>query len=152
MIHTLINCTCKIDLVSLYFRLLWYHSTLKVQLFSLAWLPWFPDLSRPYGACVKLRGGETYIWSQSLSSESAVKYPHIGRRKIQISSPPGGQDQSNALPQGQQRQSNPHAMPLLPHPPFPAGFTMIDAESDLRRIHVNCLKLIFMKRANVTKR
>ena len=26
---TLINCTCKIDLVSLYFRLLWYHSILR---------------------------------------------------------------------------------------------------------------------------
>ena len=29
MSHTLINCTCKIDLVSLYFRLLWYHSILR---------------------------------------------------------------------------------------------------------------------------
>ena len=26
---TLINCSCKIDLVSLYFRLLWYHSILR---------------------------------------------------------------------------------------------------------------------------
>ena len=116
MIHTLINCTCKIDLVSLYSLLLWYHSILKVQLFSLAWLPWFSDLSTPYGACMKRRGGKIYIRSQSLSSESAVKYPHIGRRKVQISYPPGEQDQSNVLPQGQQRQSNPHAMSWLPHP------------------------------------
>ena len=50
---------------------------------------------------------ETYVWSQSFSSESAVKYLHVGRRKIKISPPPGEQDQSNALPQGQQRQSNP---------------------------------------------
>ena len=54
---------------------------------------------------------ETFARSQSLSSESAVKYPHVGRRKIQIFPPPGEQDQSNALPQGQQRQSNPHPMP-----------------------------------------
>ena len=56
---------------------------------------------------------ETYVRSQSFSSESAVKYLHVGRRKIQISPPPGEQDQSNALPQGQQRQSNPkpHALP-----------------------------------------
>ena len=57
---------------------------------------------------------ETYVRSQSFSSESAVKYLHVGRRKIQISPPPGEQDQSNALPQGQQRQSNPHPMPCLP--------------------------------------
>ena len=56
---------------------------------------------------------ETYVRSQSFSSESAVKYLHVGRRKIQISPPLGEQDQSNALPQGQQRQSNPHPMPCL---------------------------------------
>ena len=55
---------------------------------------------------------ETYV--QSFSSESAVKYLHVGRRKIQISPPLGQQDQSNALPQGQQRRSNPHPMPCLP--------------------------------------
>ena len=48
---------------------------------------------------------ETYVRSQSFSSESAVKYLHVGRRKIQISPPLGEQGQSNALPQGQQRQS-----------------------------------------------
>ena len=66
---------------------------------------------------------ETYVRSQSFSSESAVKYLHVGRRKIQISPPLGQQDQSNTLPQGQQRQSNPHPMPCLP----PAGFTLIGA-------------------------
>ena len=59
---------------------------------------------------------EIYVRSQSFSSESAVKYLHVGRRKIQISPPPGEQDQSNALTQGQQRQSNPHPMPC-PSPP-----------------------------------
>ena len=57
---------------------------------------------------------ETYVRSQSFSSEWAVKYLHVGRKKIQISLPPGEQDQSNALPQGQQRQSNPHPMPPSP--------------------------------------
>ena len=59
---------------------------------------------------------EIYVQSQSFSSESAVKYLHVGQRKIQISPPLGKQDQSNALPQGQQRQSNPHPMPSLPCP------------------------------------
>ena len=57
---------------------------------------------------------ETFVQSQSFLSESAVKYLHVGRRKIQIFPPLGEQDQSYALPQGQQRQSNPHPMPSLP--------------------------------------
>ena len=73
----------KIDLVSLYFRLLWYHSILKGSIDQYSkiysplacsrWLPWFPDISRPYVACVKRGSGETYVRSQSLSSKSAVK-------------------------------------------------------------------------------
>ena len=54
---------------------------------------------------------ETFVGSQSFSCESAVKYLHVGQRKIQISPPPGEQDKSNRLPHGQQRQSNPHPMP-----------------------------------------
>ena len=52
---------------------------------------------------------------QSLSSESVVTYPHVRRRKIQISPPPGEQDQANAplVPKG---QPPPHAMPHLPPP------------------------------------
>ena len=71
---------------------------------------------------------ETYVRSQSFSSESAVKYLHVGRRKIQISPPLGEQDQSNALPQGQQRQSNPHPMPCPP----PPGITLIDLDRCIR--------------------
>ena len=64
---------------------------------------------------------ETYVRSQSFSSESAVKYLHVGRRKIQISPPPGEQDKSNALLQGQQRQSNPHPKtPKKSHAKFPS--------------------------------
>ena len=70
---------------------------------------------------------ETYARCQSFSSESAVKYLHVRRRKIQISPPLVEQDRSNALPQGQQRQSNPHPMPYLPPPTPAAGFTLIGA-------------------------
>ena len=118
----------KIDLVSLYFRLLWYHSILKGSVDQYSeihspfacsrWPTWFPDLSRPYVACVKRGSGETYVRSQSLSSESAVKsIPTSGPRRAKRDSnilSPGEQDWSNALPQGQQRQSNPHPMPCLP--------------------------------------
>ena len=48
---------------------------------------------------------ETDVPSQSFSPKSAVKYLHVGRRKIQISPLLGEQDQSNSLPQGQQRQA-----------------------------------------------
>ena len=95
----------RIDFVSLYFHLLWYHSILRGSIdqkhtktnavwrqnseihsaFACSrWPPWFPDLSRPYGACVK-HGSRKHIRSQSFLCESAVKYLHIARRKIQIS-------------------------------------------------------------------
>ena len=59
---------------------------------------------------------ETYARSQSFSSESAVKYLHVGRRKIQISPPLGEQDQSNALSPGVTKtiKSPPHALPPPP--------------------------------------
>ena len=88
---------------------------------------------------------ETYVRSQSFSSESAVKYLHVGRRKIQISPPPGEQDQSNALPQGQQRQSNPHPMPCFPPPPH-AGMTLIGALEDtnerIKNIDISLLNVV----------
>ena len=127
----------KIDLVALYFRLLWNHSILrgsidqkhaktKEHLETKQWNP--PSfrllllasmISRSFQTVWRMREEwewETYVRSQSFLSESVVKYLHVGRRKIEISPPLGEQDQSNALPQGQQRQSNPHSMPCLPHP------------------------------------
>ena len=60
---------------------------------------------------------KTYVRSQSLTFESAVKYPHVGRGNIQISPPLGEQDQSNSSPQGRQRQFYPH--PISCPPPAP---------------------------------
>ena len=82
---------------------------------------------------------ETYVRSQSFSSESPVNYFHVGRRKIQISPSLGEQDQSNTLPQGQQRQSNFHPVPCLPPPP--AGITLIGAllwEPDFFKKFLSC--------------
>ena len=65
--------------------------------------------------------GNIYSVSVSFVRVGSQIHPHVGQRKIQMSPPPGEQDWSNALPQGQQRQSNPHPMPP------PAGFTLIGA-------------------------
>ena len=86
---------------------------------------------------------ETYVRSQSFSSQSAVKYLYVGRRKIQISPPLGEQDQSNALPKGQQRHSNPYPMPCLP-----AGITLIGA----LRLNESCWpKILYRKNYNDKK-
>ena len=74
MSHTLINYSCKIDLVSLYLSLLWWQSILKGSVdqkhaktnkiwrqnskihsaFACSWWPpWFPDCCKLYRACVK---------------------------------------------------------------------------------------------------
>ena len=146
MSHTLVNCTCKnrLGCSLLPFTLLpqylkrfnWLKTRLNKRnwktkqrnspsfgFFSLA-----STISRSFQSVRLMREGwkrERYVRSQCFSSESAVKFLHVGRRKIQISPPLplGEQDQSNALPipQGQQRQSNarpPHALPPPPpHPP-----------------------------------
>ena len=65
-----------------------------------------------------------------VGSQISPRRSLVGRRKIHIFPPPGEQDRSNALPQGQQRQSNPHPMPCPP-----AGFTLIGA---LIRIGEGC--------------
>ena len=54
------------------------------------------------------------LFRPSRHSNLSPRRANVGRREIQISSLPREQDWSNALPQGQQRQSNPHPMPCLP--------------------------------------
>ena len=110
----------KIDLVSLYFRLLWYHSILKGSIDQYSkihsplacsrWLPWFPDPSRPYVACVKRGSGERCVRSQSLSSESALK-------SIPTSLPRRAKKDSNAFTQ----ERKPCRIGLLfaHHDPYP---------------------------------
>ena len=118
----------KIDLVSLYFRLLWYHSILKGSIDQYSkihsplacsrWLPWFPDLSRPYVACVKRGSGETYVRSQSLSSKSAVKsvptsVPCRAKKDSNIPSP--GRTRLVKCPTpGPTKTIKSHPMPCLP--------------------------------------
>ena len=79
MSHTWSIVVAKIDLIALYFRLLWYHSILRGSIdqkhtktneiwrqnsemhpafASSRWPPWFADLSRPYAACVKGGSGK----------------------------------------------------------------------------------------------
>ena len=63
---------------------------LSFRLFPLASM-----ISRSFQTVRRMREawwGETYVRSQSFSSESAVKYLHVGRRKIQKSPPLGEQD------------------------------------------------------------
>ena len=47
------------------------------------------------------------LFRPSRQSNPSQCRSHVRQRKIQISPPPGEPDWSNALPQGQQRQSNP---------------------------------------------
>ena len=123
-----------IDLVSLYFCLLWYHSILKGsidqynEIHSLLacsrLFPWFPDLSRPYRRVREAwKRGNICSVSVSFVRVGIQIHPHVGRRKIQISPSPGEQDRSNALPQGQKDNQIPTPCPACP----PAGFTLIGA-------------------------
>ena len=64
------------------------------------------------------------LFRPNRQSNPSQRRSHVRQRKIQISPSPGEPDWSNALPQGQQRQSNPHPTPCLPPP---AGFTLIGA-------------------------
>ena len=59
---------------------------------------------------------ETDFPSQSFSPKSAVKYLHVGRRKIQISPPQGEQDQSNTLPRANKDNQIPTPYPASPPP------------------------------------
>ena len=133
MSHTII-VLARINLVSLYVRLLWYHSILRGSIdqkhaktneiwrqnseihsvFTCSrWPLWFPDpqtVRRMREAWKR----ETFLRSQSFLSESAVKYLHVGRRKIQISPPLGEQDQWNKGPT-KTIKSPPHALPPRRH-------------------------------------
>ena len=89
-----------------------------------SWSSWFPDLSRPYGACVKRGSGKhNYVRSQSFLSESAVKNIHVGRKKDSNIPSPGRTRSVKCPTQGQQRQLNPDPMPCPP----PASITLIGA-------------------------
>ena len=119
--YALINCTCKnrlgfsllsFTLIPQYFKRFNWSKTrskkwnlktkqwnpLSLRLFSVASMTsWsFQTVRRMREAWQR----ETDARYQSFSPKSAVKYIHVGRRKIQISPRPGEQDQSNALPQG----------------------------------------------------
>ena len=139
MSHTLITCTCKnrlafsllpFTLIPQYLKRfnwsktrqtneIWrQNSEIHSAFACFRWRPpWFPDLSRPCGACVK-HGRGKHMFGLSLfrpsrqsnistSSEERFKYPLPWENKI------------SQMPylRGQQRQSNPHPMPCLPPPP-----------------------------------
>ena len=132
----------KIDLVSLYFRLLWYHSILRGSIdqkhaksneiwrqnseihsaFACShWPPWLPDLFKPYGACVKrgnMEAGNICLVS--------VFFVRVGKKDSNIPSP--GRTRSIKCPTPGPTKTNPHPMPCPPpHPPPPAGLTIIGA-------------------------
>ena len=75
----------------------------------------FPDrTSRVWSVEVGKHMFGLSLFCPSRQSNPSPRRSHVGRRKIQISPPPVEQDWSNVLSQGQQRQSNPHAMPCPP--------------------------------------
>ena len=116
MSHTLINYSCKIDLVSLYLSLLWWQSILKGSVdqkhaktnkiwrqnskihsaFACScWPPWLPDRCKLYGACVK-RGSRKHMFDVSPFHPSRQSYLNLEQRKIQIYLPLGEHDQWHA--------------------------------------------------------
>ena len=140
--------------VSLYFRLLWYHSILRGSIdkkhaitneiwrqnseihSAFACSRWPPSMiSRSFQTVRRMR--EAWKWERmfglslfrpswqsniSTSREERFKYPLPWENKIS----------QNALPQRQQRQSNPYPMPPCPASPPPpsAGITVIGAFFD----------------------
>ena len=65
------------------------------------------------------------LFRPSWQSNPVKNIPTSGEERIEYTASLGEQGQSNALSQGQQRQSNPHPMPCLPPPP--ASKTLIGA-------------------------
>ena len=128
----------RIDFVSLYFRLLWYHSILRGSIDQkhaktneiwrqnseihsafacFRWPPWFPDVSRPYSACLK-RGSRKHMFALSLfvrvgsqmSPPRAKKdsnIPFLGRTRSVKCPPPGS---TTTI------KSPPHALSAPPPP------------------------------------
>ena len=126
MSHTLINCTLKnrlcfsllpFTLIPLYKRINWskhaktneiwrQNSEIHSAFACSRWPPWFPDLSRPYGACVK-RGSGKHMFGLSLfrpsrqsnistSGEERFKYPLPWENKIsQMPYPRANKDNQN---------------------------------------------------------
>ena len=138
--HTLINCTrksrlgCSLLLFTLIPSILnsidqKYAKTKEIcrqngeihPAFACSrWPPWFPDLSRPYGACVK-RGSGKHMFGLSLfristSGEERFKYPVPWENKISQMPYPRA-DENNQIPT---------PCPASPPPP-PAGITLIGA-------------------------
>ena len=144
MSHTLINCTCKIDLVSLYFRLLWYHSILRGSidqkhantneiwrqngeihsaLVCSHWPPWLPNLFNMREVWRR----ETYVQSQSLSSELAGKIsPRRANKDSNIPSPERTRSAKCPTLGLTKTVKSPPPYPASPPPPLP-GFTLIGA-------------------------
>ena len=97
----------KVNLVALYFCLLWYHSILNSidqkyaktneicrqnseihPAFACSrWPPWFPDLSRPYGACVKRGGGKHMLGLSLFRPSRQSKSPRRAKKDSNIPSP-----------------------------------------------------------------
>ena len=98
--------------------------------------PWEPHLM--HLSMSSRRGGRRDIGRDfDIFQKIAVKFPTPGqkcevndlwsraRTKIQISLPPGQQDNSNPLPPGQGDRSKSRPMPRLPPSPPQAGLTLI---------------------------
>ena len=100
------------------------------------WPPWFPDLSRPYGACVK-RGSGKHMFGLSIFRPSRQS-PRRAKKDSNIPSP--GRTRSDKCPTPGPTttiKSPPH-----PSPPCPAGIIL--------RVHWSSVSLMSAKRCNIT--
>ena len=134
MSHTLINCTCKNQLCFSSLPLLWYYSILRgsidpknaktkeiwrqtVKTTQLSLVPIGLDDFQIFQTMRHMHEAwkqETYVQSQSFPSELAVISPRQVKKDSNIPCPGRTRSVKCPIPQGQQRQSNPHPMPCLP--------------------------------------
>ena len=127
--HTLINFTCKnrLGFSLLLFALIPHYlkrfnwsiqqksTHLWLVLVGFHDFQIFPDgTPRAWSVEVGKHMFGLSLFRPSRQSNPSPRRSHVGRRKSQISPPPGEQDWSNVLNLGQQKQSNPHTMPCLP--------------------------------------